>query len=264
MKNYLFVGDTHGDLDFLQNAAEYAALNGAEIIQVGDWGFVWPSVRVAGGVVHQVDALQRILEHAGEMHGQPPVTMRFIDGNHDYHPWLRAHTNMFSLADALLPGGGHHLNQCPNVIYQPRGSMIIDEDGTTFLFCGGAPSIDWMSRVEGWSVWLEQEVISEDEFEHALNVLERIDVLVTHDAPMFPPGYGPKGDPTFRAKGARSMQMIKELVNYHLPELLVHGHWHTRYSTTMCGDAPTDVTHVEGLDCNYALLEDATMLWSRA
>lgn len=263
MKNYLFVGDTHGDLDFLQRAAEEAALHEAEIIQVGDWGFVWPRGQT---LLNYVPELQRILTRAGEMHAQPPVTMRFIDGNHDHHVWLRERAEAFSDAGETLEGGGHLLDpKCPNVIYQPRGSTYTDEDGTTFLFCGGAPSIDSQFRVDRKSWWREEEVISDEEFQRCLDFEDTVHVLVTHDAPAFPIGYGPKGDYWFQERGERSMATVAAIAIQHRPELLVHGHWHTRHSTTLFGHAPTDVTRVEGLDCNYAgRFEDAVLLWSRA
>lgn len=260
MKRYLFVGDTHGDLDFFQRAAEHAALHDAEMIQVGDWGFVWPH---GHKLSNNLPFLQLILQRAGELHGQPPVTLRFVDGNHDHHVWLRQATDAFSNACEMFPGGGHLLDMaCPNVVYQPRGSTHTDEDGTTFLFCGGAPSIDHMGRVEGQSIWKELEIISDEEFERCLAIEQRVDVIVTHDAPIYPPGYGPKGDPWFRERGARSMEMIRALAVKHLPELLVHGHWHTRYATSM----PTRqacITMVHGLNCNNAYFDKAVMLWSR-
>lgn len=225
MTTYLFVGDTHGDLEFAQRAAEHAAEHDATIIQVGDWGFEWPGAR------HLV-ALDAILWRSGQ------VTMHFVDGNHDWHPVL---------PDLVAP----------HVIYQPRGSTYTDADGTRFLFQGGAPSIDWASRTPGRSWWPE-EVITEEDHARALAVDGPIHVLVTHDAPDYPPGFAPKGDPAFRARSARSMEMIAKLVDHHQPELHVHGHWHTRYSRRRGS------TEVVGLDCNFAPLGASTLVWSRA
>ena len=39
--NYLFTGDTHGDLAFAMTAIEHARRYGAEVLQCGDWGFLW-------------------------------------------------------------------------------------------------------------------------------------------------------------------------------------------------------------------------------
>jgi hypothetical protein len=76
VKQYLYLGDTHGDLDFVASAAALAAEHDAEIVQVGDWGFCWPGA-------DQLIDLSLILQRAGELHAKPPVTMRFCEGNHD-------------------------------------------------------------------------------------------------------------------------------------------------------------------------------------
>lgn len=229
MKNYLFLGDTHGDLEFAVKAAELAAEHNAEIIQLGDWSFLWPRR-------DQLDALSKMLVAHG-------VVMRFIDGNHDDHPRLQA------LADTNSRGP---VTIAPNVIYQPRGSVHEDEDGTRFLFLGGAPSIDKAFRTPGKSWWPE-ETITDVEYQIALSDEGTVHVVVTHDAPEYPPGYGPAGDEGFVAKGVRSMGMIADILEHHEPEIHVHGHWHERYTR--------GVTH--GLDCNHGTLKSATMLWQR-
>lgn len=234
MNNYLMLGDTHGDLDFLDRAAACAAEADATIIQVGDWGFLWPRSE-------QLAQVQLSLERAGQFAGKPTVTMRFIDGNHDWHPKLREYS--------ALPDGSVPLTE--NVIYQPRGSTWEDSDGTRFLFCGGAPSIDKAHRAEGRSWWPE-ETISEAEFMLALGA-EQIDVLVTHDAPDYPPGFSPKGDPEFRALSARSLEMVASLIVRHKPGLHIHGHWHARYSRGV----------TVGLAANVNKFNDAILLWSK-
>lgn len=248
MKKYLFVGDTHGDLDFLERASYVAALNDAEIIQVGDWGYVWPRS-------NQLATVQITLERAGEQLAKPPVTMRFIDGNHDLHPYLQTVAEARPESCRRRPA---YLT--PNVIYQPRGSRYTDIDGTTFLFLGGAPSIDWAFRTDGISWWPEEE-FTDDDVQAALrhDPYEPVHVLVTHDAADFPPGYGPKGDPGFRVRGKRSLDKIFALVEQHQPPLHVHGHWHERYTRSNGRGTLT-----EGLHCNYAPLDLSTLLWERA
>jgi hypothetical protein len=147
----------------------------------------------------------------------------------------------------------------PNVIYQPRGSVHEDEDGTRFLFLGGAPSIDRDGRVEGESWWPE-ETITDAEHKRALSAKGPVHVLVTHDAPAFPPGFSPKGSPGYQRDQNRSMKRIDALIKRHRPPLLVHGHWHTR-ATTQRG-----TTRIEALDCNQldpTYLDDSVLLWSR-
>lgn len=246
MKKYLFVGDTHGDLDFLGRAADLAAENDAEIIQLGDWGFVWPRAKwEKGSVTWQVPQLVKKLTMAGQKYDKDPVVMRFIDGNHDHHTWLR------SRKDTKLDDDGL-------VIYQPRGSVCEDPDGTRFLFVGGAPSIDWAFRTKGYSWWPDEECISDAEFEAAMNVEGPIHVLVTHDAPDFPPGFSPKGDPEFCVRAADSMKKVFTLIEKHQPPLHVHGHWHHRYQRPN-GRGTLTV----GVDCNWAKFNDSVFLWGR-
>lgn len=232
--NYLFLGDTHGDLDFAGRAAEVAAEHDAEIIQVGDWGFIWTH---RGQVCDQILALSNELTMAGQKYAKPPVVMRFIDGNHDHHPELRRWSSFTT----------HFAH---NVIYQPRGSVHEDADGTRFLFMGGAPSIDKQMRTPGKTWWPEED-ITDDEMELALKA-ENIDVLVTHDALDYPPGFTPKGTPEFRQLSNRSMRNIFTLFSKHQPELHVHGHWHypyKRYKTV-------------GLASNINRFNDALYLWN--
>ena len=242
MKSYLFTGDTHGDLDFVESAAALAKKHGAEIVQAGDWGFIWPNKRAP---TTKLAVLSDILQGAG-------VTMRFIDGNHDDHPTLR------KLIGRVRARG---VEIAKNVIYQPRGSVHEDEDGTRFLFLGGAPSIDRALRTEGVSWWPE-ETITDEEHARSLAVQGTIHVLVTHDAPDFPPGFSPKGTPSYQRDQSRSMKRVDALIKHHRPALHVHGHWHFDY----CRTHKTGTTIV-GLNCNTtdaSLLDRATLLWTRA
>lgn len=234
MKRYLFAGDTHGDLTFAATVIEHAVQRRAEIIQAGDWGYYWPGST----------AKVKVLSDALVTH---EVTLRFVDGNHDEHPRLRKHVSACAATHVA-----------PRLIYQPRGSVHEDEDGTRFLFLGGAPSIDRAHRVEGRSWWPE-EVIAPEEFERARSAEGPIHVLVTHDAPGFPPGFSAKGSPDYRRAQALSMKHIDKLIRHHRPELHIHGHWHRKYERQHVTG-----THVVGLDCNFAhFFEDAVLLWSR-
>lgn len=259
MKNYLFQGDPHGSLDFARDVAVLAAEHDAEIMCVGDWGFVWPrrdkKWRLHEAPTNYLDELSKELALAGEKFAKPPVVMRFIDGNHDHHKWLgKIVDNALNELRPFEALGG--IEVAPNVIYQARGSTHEDEDGTRFLFFGGAASIDHARRVKNISIW-DEEVPSEVEFERARSHDGPFHVLVTHDAHDYPPGFEPKGDPDFRVRSAKCMDMIRRLSDKYQPGLHVHGHWHHRYST-MRG-----TTKVVGLNCNYAKLSDAVMLWSR-
>jgi calcineurin-like phosphoesterase family protein len=235
VKTLLFLGDTHGDLAFVESAAALARQHSAtEIVQLGDFGFLWPGH-------DQLQDLSDMLVGLG-------ITMRFVDGNHDDHPRLRKYVSA-CVATTIAP----------NVIYQPRGSVHEDEDGTRFLFLGGAPSIDRANRLPGLSWWPE-EIITEAEFKRARSAKGPIHVIVTHDAPAFPPGFSGKGYPNYQIAQLRSMKIVDALIKKHRPLRLIHGHWHTR-ATTQRG-----TTLVEALDCNQldpTYLEDSVLLWSR-
>lgn len=231
MRKYLLVGDTHGDLEFAEQAALLARDHAAEVLQCGDWGFLWPGN-------DKLTDLSDMLVGLG-------VTMRAIDGNHDDHPRLRNHVKA-CVATTIAP----------RVIYQPRGSVHEDADGTRFLFCGGAPSIDRAFRTQGRSWWPE-EVITRDDRDRALSVPGPVHVVVTHDAPAFPPGFSAKGTPSYQHDQEQSMRYVDDLVRHHHPSLHVHGHWHVR-ATTFCGS-----TRVEALASNLQLFDDAVLLWSR-
>lgn len=235
---YLFLGDTHGDLKFVVAAAERARRHNAEIIQLGDWGFLWPDS-------DQLADLSEVLVAVG-------VTLRFLDGNHDCHPELRR------LCDGTVD---HGVTIAPNVIYQPRGSVHEDVDGTRFLFLGGAPSIDAGSREPGVSWWPE-EVITDAEFQRAKRATGPIHVIVTHDACQLPPGFTPKGTLRYQAQQQTSMERVAALIRHHRPLRHFHGHWHVRHDLAHGNGT---VTH--GLDCNQldsSYLDDSTFLWSRA
>ena len=232
-KTYLFCGDTHNDIDFAVRASLYARQHAAEVIQLGDFGYLWPGH-------DQLKELSDMLVGDG-------VSLRFCDGNHDDHARLRK---------LIGPVRDHGVTIAKNVIHQPRGSVHEDGDGTRFLFLGGAPSIDRALRVEGRSWWPEEE-IADEEHERALSAAGPIHVLVTHDAPDFPPGFSPKGSPDYRRAQELSMRRVDMLIRKHRPSLHVHGHWHSNYERLHEAG-----TRVVGLNCNLARFEDAVLLWS--
>ena len=237
MKKYLFLGDTHNDLDFAESAAKLARESDAEVIQLGDWGYIWPDNS-------QLDDLSSMLVGLG-------VTMRFIDGNHDVHPALKKLCGRVRAKAVTI---------APNVIYQPRGSVHEDSDGTRFLFLGGAPSIDRASRKPGFSWWPE-EIITDAQSKLALSAKGPIHVICTHDAPAYPPDFAAKGTPGYIRDQLRSMKIVDALIKKHRPLKLLHGHWHVKYEFRHAKG-----TLVTGLDCNqldHTYLDDSTLLWSR-
>lgn len=223
MQKYLFVGDLHGDLNDAERAIILAYDHKATIIQVGDWGFLWPQH-------NQVEDLHRLLDTYS-------VKMLFIDGNHDWHSKLAKFENT------------------PELTYLPRGSVYTDSDGTNFLSLGGAPSLDRGSRIENVSWWPE-ECITDLDVDKALAHTCKIDVMVTHDSPVMPYGFTDQiGWAWFRVAGPDSRARLARVAMQHKPKLVVHGHWHVRYTREWNG------IKIEGLSAGFSNLSEFCLPW---
>lgn len=233
---FLFVGDLHGQVSDAHVAIERAAELGVdELIQVGDWGFIWKSTS-------QVLQVEQALATFG-------VQMRFIDGNHDDHPRLRA-----------LPEGEG--NVTPHITYQRRGSVLQYPDGLRVGFLGGAPSIDKRWRLQSGQGWWAEEEIEDSDVESLVTAAAGVplDVLVTHDAPFLPPGITPRlNDGEFMTKSYLSIKRVREAVSSTRPPLLVHGHYHIRYTDyqpVVHDDDSVTSVRLEGLDAGHGVERD--------
>lgn len=241
MPRLLFIGDTHGDLGRTRDMIDLAVrLNCVEIIQAGDWGFIWPDIR--GNIRPEpLVALSNYLRANG-------IRMRFVDGNHDVHPTLFA-----------LPRDSERTDQdpekdncAPYIVYQHRGSLHKYEDGTRIVFLGGAPSIDYRGRIEGISWWKEEQITDADVNAACAHQGEKIHVLVTHDSATPPPGVKESSDTTFMFRARDSLSKVRRVMDCLKPDFHIHGHYHLRYTGSY------NNTCVEGLDCN---LFDPDQMW---
>lgn len=215
---YLILGDTHSDFFWTLKVLDHAKdLKVNTIIQVGDWGFLWPDEN--GKTGDQVDALADALRARQQK-------MFFIDGNHDWHPKLRRRRKW--------PAEIH---------YCRRGThwVFVNDDGRDIVvgFLGGAPSIDKDGRIEGLDWWAEEE-IQDDELP-----VVRCDVLITHDAPERPWNLAEIELPMSLVYRCRmSWAKVQQAVRTTQPRILFHGHYHWPYKGTFEG------TEVRGLNCN--------------
>lgn len=230
----LFVGDLHGSMYDLEQAIRRARKHGAHIIQVGDFGYLWPG----GSLDAEVD---RLTQEAG-------VRLAFIDGNHDWHDKLPGRWPAPEL-------GKDFKYHDPGCYYVPRGhSFTVGNFSVVGL--GGAPSIDRKFRELSGRKWWPTEEITYAQAQGAiasgtLGVAETT-ILVTHDAPRCPDKigplkYGPWADTAewFEPLAANSTSLIREVMERIRPTLHVHGHYHVAYSETW----PTGTTLV-GLSNN--------------
>ncbi len=219
----LFCGDLHADLVQAEKAIELAEENDATIVQVGDWGFLWPRE-------DRINTLDLMLRNAG-------VSMLFCDGNHDDHPRLRE----------------GRVDCARYITYMPRGSVTV-LDGKAIMFLGGAPSIDRTMRTPGKTWWAEEEITEED-VQACLSFGAKVDILVTHDAPVIPPGFRTDvAGKDFQARAEASHEKVARVARHHKPSLLVHGHFHRRYSREWEG------IQIEGLASNMQKFEEMVLL----
>jgi len=206
-----YAGDTHGYLKHFHRI-ETEALKEAHsaIVQVGDFGILWP-----GGGKKMVSYFEKRTKR-----GIYTAPWYFCDGNHDNHDALDA-------LHAESDGSGV-VEVAPNCFHVKRGT-VLEIDGKSHIFCGGAKSTDRQDgrgdfTKSGHRVWWPQEDPSREDlelFNDNFN-LHKPEVVVTHDAPYTVDIYrtGRFDDPTPRA-----FDMILRL-SEHKPKLWLFGHHH--------------------------------------
>lgn len=221
----LFAGDTHGSVAQMEKVIYPAARdNEVDIVfQLGDFGYRFAE-KFTG-------ACSRLSLDSG-------IPLFWIDGNHDDHSYL-IERGAFS-----APYGGTP-ELWPGVFYVPRGQHLYWED-SVIVAVGGAYSVDRVYRTLGESWWAEEEITDED-IERALD-WPMADILLSHDAPDSPAlnGYLDKFFSSFGEvpDSLKSRKKLLRLVEHHEPKLVIHGHYHHRYTTTI------GKTRVEGLSCD--------------
>lgn len=161
-------GDLHGMIDgyrLEQNHFDYSGLTRDDyLIVVGDFGFVW----------HGTQQDQDNMAFLKEL----PVTILFIDGNHENFDALEQYP-----VEQWHAGMIHRI--ADNIIHLMRGQVFLIEGKRYFTF-GGGTSIDKARRTEGVS-WWPQEMPNMQEYETGLATLDayewQVDYVLTHTAP---------------------------------------------------------------------------------
>lgn len=212
----LLLGDAHGNSRFMEYAASIAATNGCEvIIQLGDFGY-WE--HTLGGREY----LDRVERAAREC--ETPVL--FIDGNHENHDMLHEYVE----SGRVGPDGLVWVR--PNVAWVTRGTRWTWQD-RIFAAVGGAASVDRAMRTPGWT-WWPGEVLHRADVEHLLR--EPVDVVLSHDAPQIANMKSQRSFPAEDLERAFESRAVLDLVIESCrPELVAHGHWHIRHTTTVGG-----------------------------
>lgn len=230
------LGDTHGDRGFTKLAITWAAENGVDrIVQVGDFGY-WP----------RINSGQTFVADVGKHANQLGVPFYWLDGNHDDHDMIDG--TIRTRGEGMISHGKYPIT------FIDRGHSW-DWGGVRFGAFGGAFSIDRWGRIEhggGWG-WFAQEMPDPTKIE----MLGKVDVLFTHDAPIVPPGKyatGFKRDDT----SLLSQRTVYDALLSSGASLLIHGHWHhnERYKVA---DAV-----IQALDMNQAGLYAAAVVFDTA
>lgn len=230
--NVLLLGDSHANLAFIHNALLWAETDGRidAVVSLGDFGF-WPN-RVDG---------QMFLEGVDVAVRNANIPFYFIDGNHEDHDAL----------DALVrEHPGQQFVPYGEIKYITRGARW-EWDGAVFGAFGGAYSIDRRFRTKGVS-WFEQEMPDRSKIEQ----LGKVDILLTHDAPLVPTPYLESGGFVRDAVSEESQKIVYDALVATQPLFLVHGHWHVNYVNGVHGAV------VLGLDCDSNTLYHSAAVFS--
>lgn len=205
--SFLILGDIHGhwnEADEVISDASKKHPGISHIIQCGDLADGWDSKR-------------------RESRWNPKTTslpIHWCCGNHENH-------------DKLDAGD---LN--PRLNYQPRGS-VIELDGRTAMFFGGAHSVDRVYRMPHVS-WWPQEDITQEQLDAALAYEGEVEIMITHDRPDdFPWPDFLRGDMKEGRSNRVALQILWEKFR---PRFWAHGHhhwsWHCFHNGTEMVSCP--------------------------
>lgn len=230
-------GDWHGNTHRACGAVWYAALRGiSAVLQLGDFGYWTPGAWT-----------DRYLDELEATCTDKDVTVLWVDGNHEDHESLLQlpvdpSTGLRTIRDHI-----HHL---------PRG-LRWTWHGKTWMALGGAHSVDRHMRVEGRS-WWPQEHLSADDIETAISG-GPVDVMVCHDAPdgVHIPGLNPSQFPADQLAVAEwHRRQVGNVVHEVRPELLLHGHYHVRYSDRLDSTMVIGLADDGSLQCDNLMVLD--------
>lgn len=237
----LIAGDTHGDIDWLGWLAKTAAANHCDgILQLGDLG-MWTDRHIYT-YLGQLAPNERWMTELANRCTRHGIWLRYIDGNHDNHPGYRKRYR----AD---PATGIRTIRPGIIDWADRGA-IWTWHGIRFAALGGSISLDRSLRDEGRNQWTRTEPTTRRQLGTLTRRLngQPVDILITHDAPILPPGIHPipetDRDPTLHIDTARNVEIINEAVQQLQPKLVIHGHYHLRWTGEHAG------ARIEGLASN--------------
>lgn len=207
---FIITGDTHGTLD-IEKVIRFFAEHEDEYSE-DDYLIILGDVGVCGFSPSVEKETRQILREL-------PVTVLFIDGNHEHHQRLNEYP-----VDQWMGGKVHFIE--PGIIHLMRG-QVYDIEGTRFFTFGGAYSIDRSFRTEGVD-WFPEEIPTHEEYKEGLRNLEKhdykVDYILTHSAPREVAaalGYGEESTDEIALR--KYLQQIADEAEYNM---WFFGHFH--------------------------------------
>ena len=162
-------GDIHGTAD-IDKVVRYFAGKENEYTR-SDYLIILGDAGVCGFIRSDEEKTREILRKL-------PVTVLFVDGNHEHFDHLNAYP-----VEIWNGGKVHRIED--NIIHLMRGQLFKIDGKSIFAF-GGAFSVDRMSRTEG-ETWFAAELPQKEELEEGLDNLRKadykVDYIISHTAP---------------------------------------------------------------------------------
>lgn len=221
MKDNIYVmGDVHGNWDqIIEVVPSLGDPVGATLIQVGDFGMGF----------RPLSDEKLLLEDLNDNLVKHNVNLLVIRGNHDdpsYFTGQNIRSNIRLIADYTIEELG----------------------GQTYLFVGGALSIDRELRLEGRSWWSSEGIkdLTDDEWN---DIAGKIDVVITHTAPPIAPPVLRESsmavkmaslrDPSLiedvRKENDKMQKLWKRVTEFHSPSQWFYGHFHESANAVVDG-----------------------------
>jgi hypothetical protein len=160
MRNIAYIGDLHGNFAYIRWWLKQGHHKNITLIQVGDFG-----------VGFKPNTEDYVLQELNKELGKRESFLLVIRGNHDNPAWF----------------DGNHDYEF--IKFLPDYSTM-EIDGLNHLFIGGAVSVDRKLRTEGIDYWKDESFVLDLD---KIKDLKDIDVVVTHNAPIFVEPFGFNG-----------------------------------------------------------------------
>lgn len=219
-KSILFLGDTHGDYDWIKIiSGDYTD---CAIVHVGDIGLGFHSYKTENEILTK--KLLPVLQ-------QNNNDLFLMRGNHDSKQRF-----------------AEFRKQNLSYIHFPEDYEVVELNNKKFMFVGGAISIDRFGRTPGHSYWSDEVVVFEKD------KCQEVDVLVTHTAPSwcYPQtvndmvlGWA-REDKTLLEDLKKERNLLDNIFYLTKPSLHVYGHFHSNWNETInnCKHKLMDINEV--------------------